>query len=54
MYERIHLQQFMKRMDEPRRFIQILNGPRQVGKTTLIMQLLEKKKRVIILPLQMQ
>jgi len=31
-------------MQEPRRFIQVLIGPRQVGKTTLISQLLEKRK----------
>ncbi|MBX9743259.1 MAG: ATP-binding protein [Chthoniobacterales bacterium] len=30
------------RLEEPRRFIQVLAGPRQVGKTTLIQQLLEK------------
>lgn len=31
-------------MSEPRRFIQVLIGPRQVGKTTLVTQLLETSK----------
>ena len=42
MFERIHLQLITKRIIEPRRFIQVLLGPRQVGKTTLVYQLLEK------------
>ena len=42
MFERPHLQPFIARITEPRRFIQVLLGPRQVGKTTLISQLLEK------------
>ena len=28
-------------VDEPRRFIQVLAGPRQVGKTTLAMQVVD-------------
>jgi predicted AAA+ superfamily ATPase len=44
MFERPHLQPIIKRIREPRRFIQVLIGPRQVGKTTLINQLLEKCK----------
>lgn len=32
----------MKRVLEPRRFLQVLIGPRQVGKTTLVLQLLGK------------
>jgi predicted AAA+ superfamily ATPase len=44
MFERPHLQSFIKRIQEPRRFVQVLLGPRQVGKTTLIFQLLEKTK----------
>lgn len=31
-----------KRIEEPRRFIQVLAGPRQVGKTTLVHQILSK------------
>ena len=42
MFERAYLQDLTKRLDEPRRFIQVLMGPRQVGKTTLITQLTEK------------
>jgi len=42
MYERSYLQHFIKRIKEPRRFIQVIMGPRQVGKTTLVGQLLKK------------
>jgi predicted AAA+ superfamily ATPase len=42
MIERIYLQELTKRMSEPRRFIQVLYGPRQVGKTTLVLQFLSK------------
>lgn len=39
-FQRTHLQALTKRLkEEPRRFIQVLYGPRQVGKTTLAMQL---------------
>ncbi len=31
-----------KRLTEPRRFIQVLTGPRQVGKTTLVRQVIER------------
>lgn len=42
MFERPHLQQLTKRIEEPRNFIQVLLGPRQVGKTTLAIQLTER------------
>ncbi|HSU28436.1 MAG TPA: ATP-binding protein [Chitinophagaceae bacterium] len=42
MIERAHLQTLIKRIQEPRKFIQVLMGPRQVGKTTLVGQLIEK------------
>ena len=42
MFERSHLQELIQRVKEPRRFIQVVMGPRQVGKTTLITQLVEK------------
>jgi len=42
MFERSYLQLLTRRIIEPRRFIQVLFGPRQVGKTTLVYQLLEK------------
>src|SRR3974390_190612 len=32
----------LRRMREPRRFLQVLAGPRQVGKTTLIHQVMEE------------
>ncbi len=41
MYRRQLIDTIMKRLIEPRSFIQILLGPRQVGKTTLVMQLEE-------------
>lgn len=40
MIERSHLQTVISRIKEKRRFIQVLAGPRQVGKTTLVLQLL--------------
>ena len=42
MYQRPILQETKKRINEPRKFIQVLVGPRQVGKTTLIKQLLQE------------
>ena len=44
MIERIYLQKLINRMKEPRKFIQVLYGPRQVGKTTLVLQFLSKIK----------
>lgn len=44
MYERIHLQTLIGRIQESRRFIQVVVGPRQVGKTTVITQLIQKQK----------
>ena len=42
MIERVYLQRLTRRMNEDRKFIQVLYGPRQVGKTTMILQLLSK------------
>jgi predicted AAA+ superfamily ATPase len=42
MIERAQLQVITKRILEPRRFIQVLLGPRQVGKTTMASQMLRK------------
>jgi len=42
MYKRRLYNELAKRITEPRRFIQVLMGPRQTGKTTLIMQLLDQ------------
>lgn len=42
MYTRSHYSKIMGRLSEPRRFIQVLAGPRQVGKSTLISQVINK------------
>ncbi len=43
VYERLHKQILEKRIEfEPRRHIQVIYGPRQVGKTTLVNQLSER------------
>ncbi|NLT03556.1 MAG: ATP-binding protein [Bacteroidales bacterium] len=42
MYERPYLKQVKERIEEPRRFIQVILGPRQVGKTTMVNQLLSQ------------
>ena len=40
-YQRAQFQILTKRLAEPRRFIQVVAGPRQVGKTTLVQQVCE-------------
>ena len=42
MIVRNYLQELIMRMNEERNFIQVLYGPRQVGKTTLVLQLKEQ------------
>lgn len=42
MIIRPQLQILQSRLEEPRRFIQVLAGSRQIGKTTLILQLQER------------
>jgi len=42
MYERPYLKQVKLRVEEPRKFIQVILGPRQVGKTTMVTQLLSQ------------
>ena len=44
MYKRPLYQQVTKRLREPRRFIQVLAGPRQVGKTVLVRQVIDDLK----------
>jgi len=39
-YTRLRAKLLAKRLEEPRRFIQVVTGPRQVGKTTLVQQVL--------------
>ena len=40
-YKRAQFGTLLERLEQPRRFVQILFGPRQVGKTTLVEQVLE-------------
>lgn len=42
MFERSELQVIKESVIEPRKFIQVIMGPRQVGKTTLVNQLLKQ------------
>ena len=42
MFERPCLKQVRSRVEEPRKFIQVILGPRQVGKTTMVNQLLSQ------------
>jgi predicted AAA+ superfamily ATPase len=42
MIQRNQLETVKSRMNEPRKFIQVLMGPRQVGKTTMMKQLTEE------------
>ena len=44
MFKRSELQVLQGRIIEPRKFIQVVSGPRQVGKTTIISQLYNKIK----------
>jgi predicted AAA+ superfamily ATPase len=41
-YHRTYIQPLADRINEPRRFIQVVYGPRQVGKTTLVKQMLKQ------------
>ncbi len=40
---RLHLELIRSRLAEKRRFIQVIAGPRQVGKTTTVHQWLKEK-----------
>ncbi|MSP53568.1 MAG: AAA family ATPase [Gammaproteobacteria bacterium] len=42
MIRRFLFETLKHRLEEPRKFIQVLIGPRQVGKTTLINQVAKK------------
>lgn len=48
MFRRPESYELQKRLDEPRRFIQIVLGPRQVGKTTLVNQALNECSKPVI------
>ena len=41
MYKRIDYKTITNRINEPRKFIQVIMGPRQVGKTTVVKQVLQ-------------
>ena len=41
MYKRTQYQTIIKRLKEPRHFLQVVLGPRQVGKTTVVKQVLK-------------
>ena len=45
MFSRLLVSQLVDRLKEPRQFIQIVVGPRQTGKTTAVLQSLEKINR---------
>ena len=40
MYKRSEYHTIKRRLEEPRRFIQVVMGPRQVGKSTVVKQVL--------------
>jgi predicted AAA+ superfamily ATPase len=40
LFQRKLVSQISQRLSEPRRFIQIVSGPRQTGKTTAVLQAL--------------
>ena len=42
VYQRPLLDKLLARIQEPRKFIQVISGPRQVGKTTIALALLDK------------
>lgn len=44
VYFRPHADRLARRLAEPRRFIQVVAGPRQVGKTTLVQQVVAASK----------
>lgn len=48
MITRQQLSILKKRMEEPRRFIQVLAGPRQVGKTTLVQQFVQQTNTPVL------
>jgi len=47
MYYRPMYHTLAKRLQEPRRFIQVLAGPRQTGKTTIVRQVADDKKVLV-------
>jgi hypothetical protein len=48
-FEREYVAELVTRLAEPRRFLQVVAGPRQVGKTTLVQQVLAQLDRPSVL-----
>lgn len=48
VYRRPHAAVLARRLAEPRRFIQVVAGPRQVGKTTLVQQVVEEMRAPVV------
>ncbi len=46
-FQRVQSQTLRERLNEPRRFIQVVAGPRQVGKTTLVRQVMTGLQRPV-------
>ena len=44
MYKRVEFHAIKERLEEPRRFIQVVMGPRQIGKSTVVKQVLNELK----------
>ena len=47
-YQRPQAAELRKRLNEPRRCIQVVAGPRQVGKTTLVLAVTEGLERPVV------
>ena len=45
MFQRAEIKTLTGRLKKPRQFIQVVMGPRQVGKTTLVTQLFNQLKK---------
>ena len=48
MYKRSAYYTIAKRIDEPRRFVQVVMGPRQIGKSTVVRQVLDDSKKPFV------
>src|SRR5512140_816138 len=46
-YARPQAAELARRLDEPRRFVQVVAGPRQVGKSTLVQQVVEASRMAV-------
>lgn len=46
-FQRAQAAELQRRLAEPRRFLQVVTGARQVGKTTLVQQVTERRKRPV-------